>query len=58
MDITENYTGTSGVNYQFEYSDADSFDNLPKELVRQAYGVCFYDNKMVIGCGGQKRIGD
>lgn len=55
MNITENYTGTSGVGYRFEYSDTDSFDNLPKELVRQAYGVCFYENKMVIGYGGQKK---
>jgi ADP-ribose pyrophosphatase YjhB (NUDIX family) len=36
------------------YEDADSFDNLPYKKVRQVYGVCFCDGKLVIGFGGQK----
>jgi len=54
MTISEKYIGKSGVEYLFEYSDADSFDQLDYSQCRQTYGVCFYDNKMVIGYGGQK----
>jgi ADP-ribose pyrophosphatase YjhB (NUDIX family) len=54
MAITEEYTGRSGVKYIFEYHDTDSFDDLPVELCKQTYGVCFYGDKMVIGYGGQK----
>ena len=55
MNIIENYKGKSGVEYVFEYFDADSFDHLDYDLCRQVYGVCFYENKMVIGYGGQKQ---
>lgn len=55
MNITENYIGKSGTAYKIEYSDADSFDHLPKDRVKQTYGVCFYENEMVIGYGGQKK---
>lgn len=54
MNITENYKGYSGVEYTLEYSDADSFDDLDYSFCRQVYGVCFCDNQMVIGYGGQK----
>lgn len=36
------------------YEDADSFANLPYKKVKQVYGVCFCDGKLVIGFGGQK----
>ena len=52
--IMEPYKGNSGVEYIFEYSDADSFDELDYNLCRQVYGICFFDDKMVIGYGGQK----
>jgi hypothetical protein len=55
MNITENYKGHSGVEYIFEYSDADLFDHLDYSLCRQVYGVCFCEDKMVIGYGGQKK---
>ena len=55
MSLTTSYTGRSGVAYIFEYSDADSFDELPKEKCTQTYGVCFCDGKMIIGYGGQKQ---
>lgn len=54
MIITENYKGKNGIEYIFEYSDADSFDHLDSVLCRQAYGVCFCDTKIVIGYGGGK----
>ncbi len=55
MNITENYEGNSEVEYIFEYSDADSFNELDYGLCRQVYGICFCDDKMVIGYGGQKK---
>ena len=54
MNITEEYVGKSGVKYIFEYQDADSFEHLEYEKCRQAYGVCFYEEQIVIGFGGQK----
>ena len=53
--IKEKYKGKSGVEYIFEYSEKDSFDGLDYNLCRQVYGVCFYEGKMVIGYGGQKK---
>lgn len=55
MNITENYKGKSGIEYIFEYSDTDSFDDLDRSKCKQVYGVCFYDDKMVIGYGGKKK---
>lgn len=55
MKITENYLGNSGVKYVFEYEDADSFADLKYAKCRQAYGVCFCDDHMVIGYGGKKQ---
>jgi 8-oxo-dGTP pyrophosphatase MutT (NUDIX family) len=55
MTISESYTGKSGVTYALEYSDADSFEDLDYAKCRQVYGVCFCDDKMVIGYGGQKQ---
>jgi len=52
--ITSEYIGHSGVKYVFDYSDCDDFSILPTELCIQTYGVCFYDNKIVIGYGGAK----
>lgn len=37
------------------YHDADSFENVDPEKTTQAYGVCFYGDKMVIGFGGKKK---
>lgn len=38
-----------GKSFHIVYGDADSFDDLPKELVTQHYGVCFYGDKIVVG---------
>ncbi len=32
----------------FEYEDVDTFDNLEKEYCKQCYGLCFYNDKLVI----------
>lgn len=53
MKITENYIGKSGVEYIFEYEDANSFDHLKYEECRQTYGVCFCGDKMVIQLNGK-----
>jgi len=45
-----------GKSFHIVYRDADNFDDLPKELVQQRYGVCFYGAKIVVGWhprGGQ-----
>ncbi len=55
MEITEHYKGKSGVEYVFEYHDADNFDELDSTLVRQAYGVLFVGDAIVIGFGGNKK---
>lgn len=54
MNIKENYKGHSGVDYIFEYSDADSFDDLDKTKCTQTYAVCFCDEKIVIVHNGKK----
>lgn len=54
--LVETYKGNSGVEYIFEYHDADSFENLELSLCRQAYGVCFDGDKMVIVFNGKKNI--
>lgn len=56
MNLTNNYRGPTGVEYIFEYSDADSFDDLDISKCTQTYGVCFFDNKIVIGFDGKQKI--
>ncbi len=53
MQLTNTWKAYSGVEYIFEYSDADSFEHLEPQFVRQVYGVCFCDGKIVLGwsCG-------
>ncbi|MEI6304652.1 MAG: NUDIX domain-containing protein [Candidatus Taylorbacteria bacterium] len=51
----KDYKGTSEVEYIVEYSDTDSFDDLDYDLCRQVYGICFCEDKLVIGYGGQKK---
>ncbi|MEK7148659.1 MAG: NUDIX hydrolase [Patescibacteria group bacterium] len=55
MNLINNYKGHSSVEYIFEYSDSDSFDNLDFNKCTQVYGVCFYGDKIVIGYGGAKK---
>ncbi len=55
MNITEEYIGFSKVKYILDYFDADTFDHLEYAKCRQAYGVCFYGDEIVIGYGGNKK---
>ena len=55
MQITEEFIGYSGVKYALEYKDADSFDDLDYSKCTQVYGVCYYENKLVVGFGGKKK---
>ncbi|MDE2188720.1 MAG: NUDIX domain-containing protein [Patescibacteria group bacterium] len=55
MKIIEPYQSRdSKIKYIFEYQDANNFDDLEYEKCRQVYGVCFYNDKLVIGFGGHK----
>ncbi len=50
MNITETLESTQGT-YIFEYTDADSFDQLDPALCKQCYGICFCDGKLLIALG-------
>jgi len=53
--FTNTRTETNGQKYIYEYFDLTDFERLPQDRVKQAYGVCFSDDKMVIGYGGLKK---
>lgn len=55
MNITEKYKGKSGVDYIFEYSDMNSFNDLDKTKCTQTYAVCFCNGKIVIVFNGPKK---
>lgn len=58
MILTNTYKDHAGVEYTFEYQDADSFEHLDKSRCKQTYGVCFCDDKIVFGySGGRKEYG-
>ncbi len=58
MNLSNVYVDTAGREYLFEYSDTDSFDDLPQEQCTQTYGVCFYEGKIVFGySGGRNEYG-
>lgn len=40
--------------FELEYHDCDSFENLPLALCQQIYGICFLENNIVIGHNGKK----
>ena len=56
MNLTEIYRGHSGVEYIFEYSDMNSFNEIETTgRCKQTYAVCFCDDQMVIGYGRAKK---
>lgn len=55
MNLTNNYKGHAGVEYVFEYSDVDLFDDLDVDKCTQVYGVCFLGDEIVIGYNGKKK---
>lgn len=38
----------NGKLYKLTYTDEHSFDNLPYDQCQQVYGVCFYDDQIVV----------
>lgn len=48
MKISRASIKSGGKVYKLEYSHHDSFDHLPYEQTTQMYGVCFYDDKMIV----------
>lgn len=48
-----------GKKYSLVWNDCDSFENLPKDKLQQSYGVCFYEDKLVLtkGSGGWNLVG-
>ena len=48
MEIKSTISNADGSMTELIYSDAETFDNLPREKVKQAYGVCFFEDKMLI----------
>jgi ADP-ribose pyrophosphatase YjhB (NUDIX family) len=48
MKMTKAKVESNGKIYKLRYSEHDSFDHLPYEQCKQVYGVCFYNNKMVV----------
>lgn len=53
--FTKKQIESDGKEWIYEYFDSIKFDELPQDRIKQAYGVCFYGNDMVIGYGGLKK---
>jgi 8-oxo-dGTP diphosphatase len=52
--IESKFTGHSGVEYIFQYHEADTFENMDNEKCTQVYSVLFVDEKMVVVHNGKK----
>lgn len=55
MEIKSKISNADGTVTEIIYNDADSFDSLAREKVRQAYGVCFAGDKMLIVFNGNRK---
>lgn len=44
----QNRAKIAGNFYDITYNDADDFNKLTKKHIKQAYGVCFYGDKLVV----------
>lgn len=44
-----------GKTYKFRYYELANYDRLDPNKVKQIYGVCFYQDKMVIVLNGKKK---
>ncbi|MFA5652233.1 MAG: NUDIX domain-containing protein [Candidatus Paceibacterota bacterium] len=53
--FTNKKSESNGQVYDCEYFDSVDFNQLPQDRIKQAYGVCFCDDKMIIGYGGLKK---
>ncbi|MDO8570579.1 MAG: NUDIX hydrolase [Candidatus Daviesbacteria bacterium] len=45
----------NGKIYKFRYYELGNYDHLDPEKIKQVYGVCFYQDKMVIVLNGKKK---
>lgn len=54
MTINGEMTLLDGSSYKLVYEDYDNFNHLNKDMVRQSYGVCFCQGKIVLGYRGKK----
>ncbi|OGM02525.1 hypothetical protein A2115_00905 [Candidatus Woesebacteria bacterium GWA1_41_8] len=43
-----------GKVFELVWSDLDTFDGLEPKKMRQIYGVCFYNDKIVVGKGSRR----
>jgi len=46
--LTKTYKGYSNTDYLFEYFEADSFDHLPQDAIRQSYAIAFHGDKFIV----------
>jgi ADP-ribose pyrophosphatase YjhB (NUDIX family) len=46
--IQNSYLDKNGKTYHLKYYECDDFSSLDKTKVRQVYGVCYHNNKIVI----------
>ena len=53
--LTKRQIESDGKEWVYDYFDSVNFDELPQDRIKQAYGVCFYGDAMVIGYGGLKK---
>lgn len=45
----------NGKTYKFRYYELGNYDHLDPDKIKQVYGVCFYQDKMVIVLNGKKK---
>ena len=55
MEIKSQISNPDGSITQVIYNDADSFNLLDKSKVKQVYGVCFFEGKMLIVFNGKRK---
>lgn len=53
--LIANYTD-KGKIYKLRYYELGNYDHLDPEKIKQVYGVCFYQDKMVIAFDNKKKI--
>ena len=53
--LSSRFTDSKGTTSEIVYQDADSFVSLDASRVRQAYGACFYGDKLLIVLHGQRK---
>lgn len=57
MTIKQNLSWNDGKVYKLVWHDCDSFNEIKDRNLQQSYGVCFCDDKLVIGRGDNNKWG-